>query len=138
MGVFPKSEFRFTQGKPTAFASSEIGTRYFCPGCGCQLVFVYDSESSGSDRLPGGRVSAFHASRVARRRKEREGDRECPGQRQCRHHQAQGCVDERLTREHPAADIEADPQQREAGAQSPQPDSVGDDGITETQRGPLA
>ena len=41
---FPKSEFRFTQGKPTAFASSETGTRHFCPGCGCQLVFVYGSE----------------------------------------------------------------------------------------------
>jgi hypothetical protein len=38
---FPKAEFRFTQGKPTEFASSKVGARFFCPTCGCQLAFIH-------------------------------------------------------------------------------------------------
>ncbi len=41
---FPSSGFRFTKGKATAFPSSKIGTRYFCPTCGCQLAFLYEFE----------------------------------------------------------------------------------------------
>ena len=42
--TFSKGQFRFTQGNPTAFASTRVGTRYFCPTCGCQLAFLYNSE----------------------------------------------------------------------------------------------
>jgi hypothetical protein len=33
------ADFAFTAGSPTRFASSEHGTRSFCPRCGAQLVF---------------------------------------------------------------------------------------------------
>jgi hypothetical protein len=32
-------DFRFTEGKPSRYASSETGTRSFCPQCGAQVTF---------------------------------------------------------------------------------------------------
>lgn len=43
--TFSRFRFQFTKGNPTAFPSSGVGTRYFCPICGCQLAFLYNSES---------------------------------------------------------------------------------------------
>ena len=38
----PRSEFRFVQGTPIRFRSTEKGTRSFCPRCGTQLTFEHD------------------------------------------------------------------------------------------------
>lgn len=35
----PAQGFAFTQGQPTAFASSHRGIRHFCPTCGTPLTF---------------------------------------------------------------------------------------------------
>jgi hypothetical protein len=35
----PDSEFTFTRGEPSRFASSEHGTRTFCPRCGTPIIF---------------------------------------------------------------------------------------------------
>ena len=42
--VIPRRDFRVVSGEPTAFASSEHGTRWFCPVCGTQLHCT-DSQS---------------------------------------------------------------------------------------------
>lgn len=34
----PLASFRWTCGVPTEYASSATCTRYFCPGCGCNLA----------------------------------------------------------------------------------------------------
>lgn len=36
---FPRSGFRLTRGELAAYASSDHGTRRFCPTCGSQLIF---------------------------------------------------------------------------------------------------
>jgi hypothetical protein len=36
----PAAGFRFTSGEPTHFASSDHGTRSFCPHCGTPLTFA--------------------------------------------------------------------------------------------------
>jgi len=38
----PRSEFRFLQGTPTRFRSTDKATRTFCPRCGTQLTFERD------------------------------------------------------------------------------------------------
>jgi hypothetical protein len=38
----PRSEFRFLQGTPTRFRSTDKATRTFCPRCGTQLTFESD------------------------------------------------------------------------------------------------
>lgn len=42
----PRAAFRFVQGTPARFNSSEHGTRSFCPSCGSPLTFE-------SNRAPG-------------------------------------------------------------------------------------
>jgi len=37
-----RSEFRFLQGTPTRFRSTDKATRAFCPRCGTQLTFEHD------------------------------------------------------------------------------------------------
>jgi len=37
-----RSEFRFLQGTPTRFRSTDKATRTFCPRCGTQLTFERD------------------------------------------------------------------------------------------------
>ena len=36
----PRGGFRLVAGEPTSFASSEAGTRSFCPRCGTPLTFA--------------------------------------------------------------------------------------------------
>lgn len=43
----PIERFRFTQGQPTSFRSSEHATRTFCPRCGTPLTF--SSERSAAE-----------------------------------------------------------------------------------------
>ncbi len=40
------ANFEITAGKPTVYESSEYGRRYFCPGCGSQLLFADARDSS--------------------------------------------------------------------------------------------
>ena len=68
---FPKAQFVFTRGEPTAFASSDVGTRYFCPRCGCQLAFQYRSHplvdiSLGSLDDPAGIAPRDHTQTSSR------------------------------------------------------------------------
>jgi hypothetical protein len=37
----PRARFRFVQGRPSRFRSTEKGTRTFCPTCGTQLTFEH-------------------------------------------------------------------------------------------------
>jgi hypothetical protein len=37
----PRTAFRFAAGHATSFASSEVGTRSFCPRCGTPLTFEH-------------------------------------------------------------------------------------------------
>ncbi len=38
----PRANLRWLQGRPSSYASSEHGTRSFCPRCGTQLMFEDD------------------------------------------------------------------------------------------------
>ena len=42
--AFPRADFRFTAGAPTAFQSSPGVRRWFCPRCGAQLAFDQDGD----------------------------------------------------------------------------------------------
>ncbi|MBC9252907.1 aldehyde-activating protein [Pseudomonas alcaligenes] len=42
-----RAGFQWTAGEPGAYASSASCTRYFCPGCGCQLA-LFTTLSPGS------------------------------------------------------------------------------------------
>jgi hypothetical protein len=42
----PRAEFRFVQGTPTLFRSTEKAARGFCPRCGTQIIFE-------DERFPG-------------------------------------------------------------------------------------
>ena len=41
--VVPSAHFRYTQGTPQAYRSSDRGTRWFCARCGSQLTCVVDA-----------------------------------------------------------------------------------------------
>jgi len=45
----PRSEFRFLQGTPARYRSTDKATRTFCPRCGTQLTFVHDDRSHEID-----------------------------------------------------------------------------------------
>lgn len=55
-----RSEFRFVQGMPTRFKSSDKATRSFCPHCGTQLTFERDA----SDELDVTTCSLDHPERL--------------------------------------------------------------------------
>ena len=41
-----KTEFRWTKGEPSFFASSTLSKRGFCAACGTPLTFAYDEKDS--------------------------------------------------------------------------------------------
>lgn len=45
----PRHAFRFIQGTPTQFRSSQPATRTFCPVCGTQLTFAHDGSPDEID-----------------------------------------------------------------------------------------
>ena len=45
----PATTFRWLQGTPTRFRSSDRGTRCFCPACGTQLTFQLDEVGNEID-----------------------------------------------------------------------------------------
>jgi hypothetical protein len=60
----PRDTFRFVAGAPTRFASSDHGTRSFCPRCGTQLTFESTQFPDEVDVTIG---SLDHPERVAPR-----------------------------------------------------------------------
>ena len=41
-----KSQFRWTKGEPSFFASSTLSKRGFCAACGTPLTFAYDEKDT--------------------------------------------------------------------------------------------
>ena len=51
--VVAADAFRYTKGEPKALASSEKGTRYFCPDCGTPLTCVIHKAKAEVDVTTG-------------------------------------------------------------------------------------